>query len=151
MEVTGDCTHTAPGSCSLCVCSLLLGRGCHTPVRGRGCWPRWGPRPRPLHVREYGRGQGSCSRSWGCGYLLGRGRRRGVGGVKHMHPSPDLPSPHHRVEGSESRTWVSVLLRASESCCRRTEWCCPPLVSGSQTQLGSYPIVRGFPQSSAAH
>ena len=51
-------TIPCPGSGHLptvCVCSLMQGKGCHTPVRGRGCWQHWGPKPYPLHVRESGR------------------------------------------------------------------------------------------------
>ena len=68
-----------------------------------------------------------------------------------INTSSPLSPPHHRVEESKSHTWVFVLPRALESCCRRTEWCCPPLVSGNQRQLGSFPIGKGFLQSSGAH
>ena len=149
-DVTVHALHQVTQPHRVCARSLMQVRGCRTPFHGRGCWPHCGPRLHPLHVRECGRGQGSCSRSWGCDYLWGRSRRRVRRSLAQMictvgtsltHPPP---SPYHRVEESESRTWVFVLPRALESCCRRTEWCCPPLVSGNQRQLGSFPIGRGF-------
>ena len=55
---------------------------------------------------------GGGGKEWGCEVVLVRAQTS-------LSHSP--PSPHRHVEVSESRTWVSALLHASESCCLRTE------------------------------